>query len=187
MVSERIGDTGDSSAAGGGKGASAKAGQRGSQDPEVLVAEIEAAREDLAETLDAIADRVSPKRVAERSKEKARDVAEHAKVLLTEKAVQAKDTITERAATARTAVSEKAAARGAHSVPLDGSVAIDSAALSDLPPVRAVEVPVLAPRPATSSAGPAAALSAVPKQALAGGGAALLALVLLLLRRRRRT
>lgn len=39
-------------------------------DPEVLAGEIEKTREELAETLDAIAERVSPKRVADRTKKK---------------------------------------------------------------------------------------------------------------------
>lgn len=41
----------------------------GSQDPEVLAREIERTREDLAETMDAIAEKVSPKRVARRTKD----------------------------------------------------------------------------------------------------------------------
>ncbi|MCC5310572.1 DUF3618 domain-containing protein, partial [Staphylococcus aureus] len=44
----------------------------GQRSPEVLVREIEATREDLAVTLDAIADRVSPKRVAKRGSEQAK-------------------------------------------------------------------------------------------------------------------
>lgn len=44
-----------------------------SKDPEVLAAEIERTREELAETLDAIADKVSPKRVAGRTKKKVGD------------------------------------------------------------------------------------------------------------------
>lgn len=44
-----------------------------SNDPEALAAEIEKTREELAETLDAIADKVSPKRVASRTKRKVGD------------------------------------------------------------------------------------------------------------------
>ena len=44
-----------------------------SNDPEVLAAEIEKTREELAETLDAIADKVSPKRVASRTRKKVGD------------------------------------------------------------------------------------------------------------------
>jgi hypothetical protein len=44
-----------------------------SNDPEVLAADIEKTREELAETLDAIADKVSPKRVAGRTKQKVGD------------------------------------------------------------------------------------------------------------------
>ena len=46
-----------------------------SPDPEVLAQEIEQTREELAETLDAIADKVSPKKVAGRTKKAAKDGA----------------------------------------------------------------------------------------------------------------
>lgn len=50
-------------------------GPEHSGDPEVLASEIEKTREDLAETLDAIADKVSPKRVTQRTKKKVTDAA----------------------------------------------------------------------------------------------------------------
>jgi hypothetical protein len=46
---------------------------KGSPDPEVLAQEIEQTREELAETLDAIADKVSPKKVVGRTKKAAKD------------------------------------------------------------------------------------------------------------------
>lgn len=188
MVSERVGETEQSTTASG--------GQQESSDPQVLAAEIEATREDLAETLDAIADRVSPKRVAERGKERAKDVAAHAKEVVTEKALIAKDTLAEKAGAAREAASAKAATAKAAvqertaSHTDDWSVAITptaapTTATGDLPPVTAVEVPVLSPRPApTGTPAWAGAASGVPKEALAGGVIALLALLLVLRRRR---
>lgn len=56
------------------RAAQQQAGQP-SDDPEVLASEIEKTREDLAETLDAIADKVSPKRVTQRTKKKVADTA----------------------------------------------------------------------------------------------------------------
>lgn len=79
-------------------------------DPATLVAEIEATREDLAVTLDAIADRVSPKRVAQRSADRAKVVAAHAKDVLVEKAQTARGVVTEKAATAKELAGEKAGA-----------------------------------------------------------------------------
>jgi len=68
----------------GGAATSTKAGTNdrgksgGSPDPDQLVQEIEQTREDLAETLDAIVDKVSPKRVMDRTKEQARSDAQEA-------------------------------------------------------------------------------------------------------------
>lgn len=50
-------------------------GKAKSSDPEVLADEIEKTREELAETLDAIADKVSPKRVGARTRKKVGDAA----------------------------------------------------------------------------------------------------------------
>lgn len=183
MASEKIdgSDTRGSSSGKGGKGDV-------SQDPEVLAAEIEATREDLAETLDAIADRVSPGRVAERGKQRLKEAAVHAKEVATEKAGVAKGVVSEKAAVAKDAVTEKAAtARAAvqdktshgssdglaSSVAVGGSAAATTATpttatptaatsysgTADLPPVAGVTTPPLSPRPAAAPGGsPAASL-----------------------------
>ena len=70
-------------------------------DPAALAAEIERTREDLAGTLDAIADRVSPKRVAKRTSKK---VAASVK----EGAAAAKESVVEGAAAAKEAVRDLA-------------------------------------------------------------------------------
>lgn len=77
----------------------------GQRSPEVLVREIEATREDLAVTLDAIADRVSPKRVAKRGGEQAKEAAARAKEVVTEKAGKAREALAERAGTAKESTS----------------------------------------------------------------------------------
>lgn len=78
-------------------------GNGGDRSPEVLVREIEATREDLAVTLDAIADRVSPKRVARRGSEQAKEAALRAKDVVTEKAGKAREALAERAGNAKEA------------------------------------------------------------------------------------
>ena len=59
--------------------------------PEVLAAEIERTREDLAQTLDAIADRVSPKRVADRTRKNIAEAVAIAKERATVAVAGAKD------------------------------------------------------------------------------------------------
>ena len=71
--------------------------------PEALAADIEATREELAETLDAIADKVSPKRVAKRTTKKVGDAVK-------EGAAEAADTVRESAASAAETVKEQVAA-----------------------------------------------------------------------------
>lgn len=154
-----------------------------SQDPEVLARQIEDTREDLAETLDAIADRVSPKRVASRTRESLTETVK-------EKAAQAKELVNEKTTAAKQAVEERRQSSGPKASSNASSVRLDA----DLPPVSGVEVPGLAPRtgggtvrPASSSAGSSSPLAAVPPQALAGAGAAVVGLLLLLRRRRKRS
>lgn len=69
-----------------------------SSDPDAMVAEIERTREELAETLDAIADKVSPKRVAKRTTKKVatavKDTAHDAAASVKDTAVHAKDKVT---------------------------------------------------------------------------------------------
>ncbi len=77
------------------------------RDPEALVREIEATREDLAETIDAIADRISPKRVAGRGKETVKEKTAAAREVIGEKVAAAREAVAERTAGAREQLGEK--------------------------------------------------------------------------------
>ena len=178
----------------------------GSDDPEVLAEEIERTREELAETLDAIADKVSPKRVAARTKKQVSEA-------VNDGAAEASATVKEKAASASAAVSSGAAslkttaeqAKEAVQEKVSGSsgsttVAQTPGALADvgdltgasttaaLDPAGADIPPLPALGTAPSSAGSVAtygASPALPKELLAGLAAAV-AVLLLVLRRRRR-
>ena len=184
-----------------------------SKDPEVLVRQIEQTREDLAVTLDAIADKVSPKRVASRTKESVTETVKvkvaQAKEVAAEKTAQAKQVVNEKTAQAKQAVEDR---RSGGTDPNASSVRLDTTSTSTstadatsstaagvdttLPPVTGVEVPPLRPAtgtarssgslsPSSSSAsGAGSPLAGVPPQALAGAGAAVVGLLLLLRRRR---
>jgi hypothetical protein len=82
-----------------------KATARRSSEPEQLAADIERTREELAETLDAIAEKVSPKRVAKRTTKKVatavKDTAHDAATSVKDTASHAKDKVT--GATAKSA------------------------------------------------------------------------------------
>ena len=126
------------------------------KDPEVLAKQIEETREDLAVTLDAIADKVSPKRVASRTKESVtetvKDKVAQAKVVVNEKTAQAKQVASEKTAQAKQAVEDR---RSSSVDPDASSVRVDPAATTTtttasapgvdtpLPPVSGVEVPPL--------------------------------------------
>jgi len=175
---------------------------------EELVAEIEKTREDLASTLDEIAEKVSPKRVAKRTGKK---VADQVK----ETAASAKDVVAETAATAKEAAADtvdaarKKVGRATDPVlapvaPVEPPAPISLAEAlaeepatvpglvppTDLPPAAAVEVPTLStawsgPTPVAgslSSGAPAGRGLPVPAPVLLG--VALVGLVLLLRRRR---
>lgn len=173
---------------------------------EELVAEIEKTREDLASTLDEIAEKVSPKRVAKRTGKK---VADQVK----ETAASAKDVVVETAATAKEAAADtvdaarKKVGRAADPVlapvapaaptSLAEALAEEPAAVpglvppTDLPPAAAVEVPALStawsgPTPVAGSlSGGAPAGRGLPVPAPVLLGVALVGLALLLRRRRR--
>lgn len=140
--------------------------------PEVLVAEIERTREDLARTLDLIADRVSPKRVADRTRTQVLEALAVAKGRVAEQAGVAREKATAAVAEAKDrAAVVSAGARntvsggsGQHAAVEGGSVAVPAS--SDLPFGTAPPAPS-GPKP----------------EVLAGGALGLL--VLLLLRRRR--
>ena len=161
-----------------------------SNDPEELAAEIERTREELAETFDAIADKVSPKRVAGRTKKKAGDAvkagAEQAAANVKAGAAQLKDAALEKKETlqdTRTALQDKVGAGSSSTqslpTPVAGSgvaAAVDGAPVA-VPPsdLRPVSTPSYGVSSSTKLGPPAAA-----------GAAAAVRLVLLLLRRRRR-
>lgn len=156
-----------------------------SPDPEVLAGEIERTREELAETLDAIAEKVSPKRVAGRTKKKVGDSVKQG----THDAVESvKSTAGEAAEAVKggvSAVKEKVGGDGGDGDAPRGpltpatSVEVDSAT-----PLGAVPVePAGAEAPAYTRTLPPAAPSRLP--VVAGAGVALLVLLFLMRRRRR--
>ena len=173
---------------------------------EELVAEIEKTREDLASTLDEIAEKVSPKRVAKRTGKK---VADQVK----ETAASAKDVVVETAATAKGVAADtvdaarKKGGRAADPVPapvapaastsLAEALAEEPAEVpglvpaTDLPPAAAVEVPALStawsgPTPVAGSlSGGAPAGRGLPVPAPVLLGVVLVVLALLVRRRRR--
>lgn len=171
-------------------------------DPEALAGDIERTREELAETLDAIAEKVSPKKAAARTKKKVgdavKDGAHDAADAVKEAASDAADAVKSGVAAAK----EKVAAED-HAVrsPLGPQTSVELGAAE---PVAGVQVPVEpAPTPgaladatvtgvepvgAESPSYPAPLPPAAPSRApaLAGAGAALLVLLLLMRRRRRR-
>lgn len=94
-----------------------KAPASGSGDADKMVAEIERTREELAETLDAIADKVSPKRVAKRTTKK---VASAVKETAHDAATAVKDTAHDAAASVKdTAVHAKAKVTGGGDKPVE--------------------------------------------------------------------
>ena len=105
----------------------AKSGLKGagSKDPAQLAADIEKTREELAETLDAIAEKVSPKRVAKRTTKKVTDAV--------------KDTAT----SAKDKVSGATSGRSDTSWAPDPGAVSDVTAVPELPPTAPVEVPTL--------------------------------------------
>jgi MYXO-CTERM domain-containing protein len=86
----------------------AKPGTGKDADPEVLAGEIEKTREELAETIDAIADKVSPQRVKARTKQKASAKASEAAETVKETASEAAETVKETASEAAETVKETA-------------------------------------------------------------------------------
>ncbi len=152
------------------------------QDPEVLAARIEQTRDDLARTLDEIADKVSPKRVTQRTKkqvaDKAKETAATVKGVVSEKAADAKDAVLD----AKDAAADKVAELRSHDEP--GAVDVSREPVA---PALGAPGPVLTDQPLrpTTSDPYAAQDAGVPKQYLAAGGVAAALLLLLLLRRRR--
>ena len=114
-------------------------------DPDQIAAEIERTREELAETLDAIAEKVSPKRVAKRTTKKVaaavKDTAHDAAATVKDTAASAKDKVTG-STTAKTDWAPD---------PGPGEVTAPTV-VPGLPPAAGVEVPAL---PTTSYIAPA--------------------------------
>ena len=176
-----------------------------SQDPEVLAAQIEATRDDLAETLDAIADKVSPKKVAARGrqqvKETVREKAALAKEVVSEKAASAKVVVTEKTASAKEAVAER---RASSSTTDTVVVPVSTTPLGTegvTGPVPAYGAASTYPSGSSTGASTGGSLGAqlsqgwstyvapggqVRKEVLGGGAAAVVALLLSALGRRRR-
>jgi hypothetical protein len=180
------------------------AGKGGTPDTEVLAQEIEQTREELAETLDAIAEKVSPKRVVARNKKAAKDGAKDAVEVVKETAASAAETVKGGVASVKEKVSGDSDPVRSPLTPAT-SVEVGSASplSDDTVSLSVAEVPVEpAPTPGaladaaytvTEPAGsetpsypvslPPAGPSKTP--VYAGAGAALLVLLLLLKRRRR--
>jgi hypothetical protein len=179
-------------------GKAGKAGKDAAPDPDALVDEIEKTREELAETLDAIADKVSPKRVAGRTKKAAKDGAAEAVESVKQTASGAADKAKEAASHAAEAAKEGVAAVQSKvagdsdpagsplTAPLAGAAvpvqpAPTPGALADASFV-AVE-PAGSETPSYGSSLPPASPSRTPM--LVGAGAALLVLLVVLKRRKR--
>ena len=176
------------------------------KDPEVLAADIERTREELAQTLDAIADKVSPKRVARRTSKKlgesVKEGAGRAEEALKTGAAAAVETVRDAAETVKEKVAPSAdpvTTTGLH----EPVVVVSSSGY----PVVAAPDPRSQDTVAVSSAGALADATPAPVVAPAGAelptyrpytpppasrlpvyacAAAALAVVLLVLRRRRR-
>ena len=81
----------------------------GTTDTDQLVSDIEKTREELAVTIDAIVDRVSPKKVVERGKQQAREGLNDASVIVREHASTAAEVVKEKALIAGEAAKKAAA------------------------------------------------------------------------------
>lgn len=154
----------------------------GSPDPEQLVKDIERTREDLAETLDAIADKVSPKRVVDRTKTQAKADAQQAVATVKEASAHAAEVVKVKAAAAAESVksgvaSAKERVSGEDAAPVSSTGALADATLVQTEPAGA-DAPAWTPYPAPEPTSKA--------PLYAGAGAAVLVLLLVLRRRRRR-
>ena len=138
-----------------------------SADPEVLASEIERTRAELAETLDAIADKVSPKRVVKRTTKKVGDAAKEG---ATEAADAAKTGATDTAAVVKASVSDAVGAAKLKTAETSEAVKGATAEASEAVKEAAVSVKAkVAPAPdhawvesvpASTTAAPAIAVSA---------------------------
>lgn len=152
-------------------------GKATSSDPEVLAEEIEKTREELAETLDAIAEKVSPKRVTARTRKKVGEAASGAVDSVKESAAHAADAVKGAAGKATAADAEPPLSVA--EVPVE--VAPTPGALADA--TVTAEEPAGAEAPLWTTPLPPESPSRLP--VYAGAGAALVVLLLVLRRRRR--
>lgn len=165
----------DSSKGSGGKG--------GAPDPDQLAQDIERTREDLAETFDAIADKVSPKRVVDRTKIQAKADAQQAVATVKEASAHAAEVVKVKAAVAAESVKSGVASAkerisgDAPAAPVSSTGALADATIVQTEPAGA-DAPAWTPYPAPDAASKA--------PLYAGAGAAALVLLLVLRRRRRR-
>jgi hypothetical protein len=168
-----------------------------SDDPEVLASEIEKTREELAETLDAIADKVSPKRVADRTKKKAGDSVKEGAATVKAGATQLKDAVVEKKDELTGGAGDSAqdgVEDALESVGQDPTAAMAGGEASGLGPVPGATPsggvpttsPGLRPVPAPSAVDGYGSSPALGAPALAGAAAALVVALYLLRRRRRR-
>lgn len=154
------------------------AGKGKSSDPEVLAEEIEKTREELAETLDAIAEKVSPKRVTARTRKKVGEAASGAVDSVKESAGHAADAVKGAAGKAK-ASADAEPPQSVAEVPVE--VAPTPGALADA--TVTAEEPAGAEAPLWTATLPPESPSRLP--VYAGAGAALVVLLLVLRRRRR--
>ena len=165
------------------KASAEKKGDKPAPDPEVLAGEIEKTREELAETLDAIADKVSPKRVADRTKKKVGDAVKEGAATVKAGAGQLKDTVADKAADAKDAAAGATAAAGTGSLgdALEGVGQDPGAPVTSTSSLRTPSAGLHPVPPPSAQSGPA-----LGPPALAGAAAALLVALLVLRRRRSR-
>ena len=144
-------------------------GKAPAADPEALAAEIERTREDLAETLDAIAEKVSPKRVAKRTTKKVtsavKETAHDAASAVKDGAATAKDKVSGGSRSDQSWAPAKTAAPTADLAPTDASEAV----------VRESTQPLRPSYSAPSSLPQPAAPLVKPEYLAVGAAAALLA------------
>lgn len=165
-------------------------------DPDALVEEIEKTREELAETLDAIADKVSPKRVAGRTKKAAKAGAEDAKEAVKQTAAEVAETVKGKVAevTGKVSGDDEGNTLAPAAVELDPATPLPGAEVPREPaptPGALADAAVVPVEPVGPDPGTAPYPTSLPPQSpsrlpLLAGAGAVLAVVLLVQRRRRR-
>jgi Protein of unknown function (DUF3618) len=154
-------------------------------DPEQIAADIERTREELAETLDAIAEKVSPKRVAKRTTKKVadavKDTAHDAAEAVKDTASSAKDKVTGAGTTAKPA-GDWAPDPGPDSV--TAPVGVPDRPVGERREVTSLPTPPAAPAGVSTYPSELTSAPVIKKEYLAAGAAVGL-LAWLILRKRR--